>query len=247
MMAGAQYHISYCQILESERRIKLSSIFKLFSYQASTEELSIKEFIGSLSTPSELQYFPTFDLEHFISSLQNYSDITVATQTLQALAFIAGYTVHSYFKKSNRCQACLSFLTEDKEMEIVEALNSAYTLLQFIDRGSLKWPSNCVIEVIVCLWKICKSIEEDPFLLKDIVKGPSRRLIVKITLKIIEEEESRTWRDNCPICDTVGWDMLEKLITSATNCLLSNKIKNITSIQRLHTENTRKLKKFKST
>ena len=57
MMAGAQYHISYCQILESERRIKLSSILKLFSYQASTEELSITEFIGSFSTPSEHQYF----------------------------------------------------------------------------------------------------------------------------------------------------------------------------------------------
>ena len=113
MMSGAQYHISYCQILESERRIKLSSILKLFSNQASTEELSISEFIGSFSTSSEHQHFPNLDLEHFISSLQNYSDITVTTQTLQALAFIAGYTVHSYFKKSNRCQACLSFLTED--------------------------------------------------------------------------------------------------------------------------------------
>ena len=190
MMAGAQYHVSYCQILESERRIKLSSILKLFSSQASTEELSIKEFIGSFSTPSEHQYFPTFDLEHFISSLHNYSIIIVTTQTLQAIAYIAGYTVHSYFKKSNHCQACLSFLTEDKEMEIVGSLDSAYTLLQLIDRGSLKWPSYCVIEAIVSLWKICRSIEEDPLLFKDIVNGPSRHLIVKATLKIIEEEES---------------------------------------------------------
>ena len=70
---------------------------------------------------------------------------------------------------------------------------------------------------------------------------------MKITLKIIEEEESKSWGDNCPICDTVGWDILEKLITSATNCFISNKIKNMNSIQRLHTENTRELKKLKST
>ena len=132
-------------------------------------------------------------------------------------------------------------------MKIVGSLDSAYTLLQLIDRGSLKWPSYCVIEAIVSLWKIFKSIEEDPLLFIDIVNGPSRHLIVKITLKIIEEGESKGWRDSCPICDTVGWDIIVKLLTSATNCFLSNKIKNMNNIRRLHTENTRKLKKFKST
>ena len=67
MMSGAQYHISYCQILESERRMKL------FSSHATTEQLSIDEFISSFSTPSEHQCFPTLDLEQLISSLQNYS------------------------------------------------------------------------------------------------------------------------------------------------------------------------------
>ena len=38
-MSGANYHISYCQILESERRLKVSSILKL--YQSSTEQISI--------------------------------------------------------------------------------------------------------------------------------------------------------------------------------------------------------------
>ena len=55
MMSGAQYHNSYCQIIESERRIKLSSILKLFSSHATTEQLSIGEFISSVSTPSEHQ------------------------------------------------------------------------------------------------------------------------------------------------------------------------------------------------
>ena len=73
MMSGAQYHISYCQILESERRIKLSSILKLFSSHATTEQLSISDVISSFSTPSEHQCFPTLDLEQLISSLQNYS------------------------------------------------------------------------------------------------------------------------------------------------------------------------------
>ena len=85
MMSGAQCHVSYCQFLE--RRIKLLSIMKLFSSDATTEQL--------FSTPSEHQCFPTLQ---FISSLQNYSDVTVTTQTLQALTFIVGYTVHSILR-----------------------------------------------------------------------------------------------------------------------------------------------------
>ena len=41
--------------------------------------------------------------------------------------------------------------------------------------------------------------------------------------------------------------MQQKLMTSATNCFLSNLIKNMNSLHRLHTENIRKLEKFKST
>ena len=46
-MSGANYHISYCQILESERRLKVYSILKL--YQSSTEQISIHEFISKFS------------------------------------------------------------------------------------------------------------------------------------------------------------------------------------------------------
>ena len=41
MMSGAQYHISYTQILESQRRLNLSNILKLFSHQ-NKSELSLK-------------------------------------------------------------------------------------------------------------------------------------------------------------------------------------------------------------
>ena len=38
-MSGAQYHITYCQILESERRLQLSNILKLFSTKLKSDEL----------------------------------------------------------------------------------------------------------------------------------------------------------------------------------------------------------------
>ena len=44
MIAGAHYHITYCQILETERRLKLSSILKLFVNIPSGEKTSLNDF-----------------------------------------------------------------------------------------------------------------------------------------------------------------------------------------------------------
>ena len=41
-MTGAQYHISYCQTLETERRLKLSRILELFSEKPAEDNISLK-------------------------------------------------------------------------------------------------------------------------------------------------------------------------------------------------------------
>ena len=207
-------------------------------------DLSLKEFIDSFSTSTEPA--STLQTEHFLSSIQEYSVIKDPTTTLQVLVFIAGYTVYSYFKNSARCHSCLSFLTEDKEMEIEASPESIYKLLQVMDRGALKWPSSIVIQVLVCMWKIFTSIEQQPKLFQELIEGPSRRILVNLTLRVLKDEESEYWRNKCPNCHTIGWDILNTLITTGANCFLSNKVKNLNALHRLEVENTRKLKKFKS-
>ena len=49
MMSGANYHVSYLQILESERRLKVSNILSLFSDQI-VSTTSLQEFIQSFSS-----------------------------------------------------------------------------------------------------------------------------------------------------------------------------------------------------
>ena len=171
----------------------MSNILKIFSSGGWEQDCSIKEFINSFTALTESQPASHFQFEHFLPAVQNLSLVNVPTQTFQTLAFIAGYTVYSYFKNSNRCQSCLSFLTEDKEMEI-ETSESIYKLLQIMDRGALKWPSGFVVNVIVCVWRIFTSLEQQPQLFQDLIRGLSRQLIVNLTLRVIEDEDSVCWR-----------------------------------------------------
>ena len=50
MMSGSNYHISYLQILETERRLKLSNILKIFASQQDFGLYSIQTFIESYSS-----------------------------------------------------------------------------------------------------------------------------------------------------------------------------------------------------
>ena len=247
MMSGAQYHISYCQILETERRLKLSRILELFSEKPAEDNISLKNFLESCSSTCDQDSPVSFSFETYHSAIQDYSGIELSTQLLQSLCFIAGYSVYVYYKHSDKCQSCLSFLTEDKEMEIEEPSDSKYRLIQIIDRGSLKWPSSCVIDAIITLWKLFTAIENQPGLLGSFVTGPSRKILIHLTITVLENEQADIWRDMCNSCGTLMWDILAKLLASTSNCILSNKIKNMNALLPLKSivENTRKLKKLK--
>ena len=226
--------------------MKLSRILELFSEKPAEDNISLKNFLESCSSTCDQDSSVSFSFEIYNSAIQDYSGIELSTQLLQSLCFIAGYSVYVYYKHSDKCQSCLSFLTEDKEMEIEEPSDSKYRLIQIIDRGSLKWPSSCVIDAIITK-KLFSAIENQPGLLGSFVTGPSRKIRIHLTITVLENEQADIWRDMCNSCGTLMSDILAKLLTSTSNCILSNKIKNLNALLPLKSivENTRKLKKLK--
>ena len=89
-MAGAHYHITYCQILETERRIKLSNIIKLIPIKCLKDSFSIKEFLDTFSS-FDYHVDTSLNLVHYISQIQDTEDIDTDVNTLQSIVFIAGF------------------------------------------------------------------------------------------------------------------------------------------------------------
>ena len=164
--------------------------------------------------------------------------------TLQSLAFVAGYAVHSYFKHS-KCEACLKALSEPKTFEFEETTERKFVLISLLDRESLTWPSDRVFEATIYLWRIFVKIEQHPTLMGNSITGPSRTILIQFALHFIAENESEDWREKCLVCKRLGWDVLQILLKSTTNCLLSNKVKNVNALIRSRGEDKRKLNKFK--
>ena len=156
--------------------------------------------------------------------------------------FIGGYAVYLYLRTTN-CNICIQLLTEDKDIEITDA--TKYDLLIYIDRGSLKWPTDIVIESIVILWKIFIKIDEDEAVKKQFYSSPSRKVLVQLAESVIVENYSENWRKNCHSCNASGWNILRKILGICTNCILANKVRNINSQIASGKKDTRKIKKFK--
>ena len=97
-MSGSNYHVSYGQILETERRLKISSVLKLFSQEPSSKENNLGSFIKSFTPKEDVCDSPIIDLALFLSKLQDISTIIIGCETLQSLTFIAGYCVYQYLK-----------------------------------------------------------------------------------------------------------------------------------------------------
>ena len=244
MLSGAQYQVTACQVYESERRIKIYSILKLFSNQSSYNNMSLKAFIDTFSSSFKEDEL-NINLDMFIPILEVQETVEPPLSIIQSMAFIGGYAIHSLLKKSKeRCPDCLIFLTEDKVIEFVD-YESAYKLIEILDRGSLKWPSQPVLDVILKIWNIYTSIESDSDLFNKLLTEPSRSILVRLTLLHFEAEHEDLWQTQCSSCEIFRWDILKKLIFTTCNCILSNTVKNINSSQR-DKDHSRKLKKFKS-
>ena len=79
-----------------------------------------------------------------------------------------------------------------------------------MDRGSLKWPSDDVVDSIVVLWKIFMKIEEDEVLKKLFYCSPSRQMLIQLAERVLVDEYSEYWRRSCPNCATLGWNIVKK-------------------------------------
>ena len=80
-MSGAQYNISYCQILEFERRLNLSHVLKLFSHDTETDksdDILLKRFLKTFSqnTTGHEQQF-SFNLKRYMVEMSDLHTITL--------------------------------------------------------------------------------------------------------------------------------------------------------------------------
>ena len=129
------------------------SKLKIFASQQDSGIYSIQTFIDSYSS-LYTNNGDEIDVQLVWDEIDDITSIECSLQTLQSLAFIAGYVVHKYYKKKTQpCHVCIDLLTIDKDFIFDEDSQPEFRILQLTDHGGLKYPSVFILESIVTLWK----------------------------------------------------------------------------------------------
>ena len=111
-MSDSNYNVSVCQVLESERVLKLSNILKLYTRQSVIRK-DRESFMGFLNTFITEKDSTSDRSQNYIIDLALYESIIsneIADpdlETRQALAFIAGYAAFSSIKSSQKVPNCV--------------------------------------------------------------------------------------------------------------------------------------------
>ena len=109
-MSGSHYNISYCQILESERKLQLSNLLKfLYIEQAGSDTICIKEYLKSFADDNVEERHSEIDFEYFTDELLDITNPIFDNSQIECINYIAGDAVFSYFKQSSECSVCHEF------------------------------------------------------------------------------------------------------------------------------------------
>ena len=127
-------------------------------------------------------------------------------------------------------KTAVSAVTEEKDLQVEEPPDSKYKLVQIIEEGSPKWPSNNVIDATLTIWLTFRKMVNSSELWRDFLIGPSLPILVELTVILVELQQSETWRYTCPGCGVMGWKILRKLSTITSNCILYYKTKNMNAL-----------------
>ncbi|PSN30096.1 hypothetical protein C0J52_26283 [Blattella germanica] len=135
IMSGCNYNVSVQQIIESERKLKVTSLLKLRS--RSSVSLNVSEVIADINASTE--NIVTVDcFEEFDTIMAACSEIEIDDSTLEVIIFIAGYVSFKVCYKTS-CLMCKQLLIIDHELDF--DVPSELNYFNNLNRGGLKYPS----------------------------------------------------------------------------------------------------------
>ena len=224
-MSGGNYFISVKQLLESENKIKLSS---LLNSGISLDSLTSVVKESDVTTKSEFFQFNVPD-----------DGITLSDNELQVVFYVSGYCGHR-IKMSVTCDECVSCFVDEYVLPVVDVPTDFFN---YINRGRLKAPTPrlfnflCKVYTLFCLLKSSNKFDE--FLR---LRSP-----VNCFVSLVEERffnDSYICKQYSCIHDLyVHW---RRCVRTFFNCLSRNLVRNLQTQQNLTACSSKKIHKLRS-
>lgn len=224
-LSGGNYHVSVQQVLEAEKKLRLSSALELSSDKLG--HIAVRNIRDSLldevstcenTIPSELTGIPLEVLDSCYSCDE------------ASMVYISGFVVHKTVRLLN-CHKCKDMIQMDRDLSVDDdssddavehTLDTSY--VQFLDRGGLKYPSLSAVLVgyrAYCVVQILISNKyENTFLLLQKQKSVVNKLVCEVILA--DDYFQSETAEACDLCCKPNIEVMKMLVPHFINVLLNN-------------------------
>ena len=247
-MSGGNYNVSVRQVLESERKIKITSLVKFSNF-------NIKAIDECLYDDAYSQQHVYTEVANVLASkiLASYNVQNFDQGDLAACFYVAGYAANT-IRKSISCDACISLFVENNEpvttfplFDIACDLLMASKFTNQINRGGLVYPTDAVFYLCALTSSVFSIISNNSILKTKILCDRSPRLLFAELILIITSKIESPHNFNTVICSSYHQTSLfyKRYLYVLFNCMAKNVIKTVNFANNC-TGIARKIKKFKS-
>lgn len=238
-LSGANYHISFLQLIESERKLRFKSVVLLAGKNGNVPLTTLLPCCDEPQT--------SVDITPFNSVLKSeFSIQCIPEEVLPILSYIAGYVVRHEIRQQN-CELCVSWLQSKKTVDV--EIPPEFKLIEALDRGKLMLPSELSLIAICVVWFVMQIIVDNfkgKFLACKNQLGLLKKLTSQILTNYLKDCNTRMLIDSEESCLCSCKVAIKLVNISNRGCkiMLNNFVKNENDEKRCNTD--RKLKKFKT-
>ena len=222
-LSGCNYHVAVSQIVESEKRLRLSSLLKFHS--ARFGETSVQNYLSDFQ-----EALPPCDLldstgliGDMLSSAADMEELP--SDEIVTLVYVAGYVATKGVERMNctNCQTQLTDATKTGELH-VQFQSDIETYFTLMDRGGLKYPSATLLLVVQLAYQLFNLTLQSQFESRFVSQPSQKSLFIALNKMYWAEKEIETdARDAvCPRCGRAGESLLVAAIATFSNVLLNN-------------------------
>jgi hypothetical protein len=206
-LSGCNYNVSFQQILESEKKLRVKKILDL----ARTGTLSIKDISDSSQNVSEENLAANINEFNYIFD-GNYLEVCALDQG--STLYVCGYASFSVCKRLS-CSFCKDLIRESKGDDISD------TYFDSLQRGGLSLPTESVISIFFHMHAIFDFIINDSMLENKFLHSPDQTKII-MTLTNTSLEKCNFFDELECMCGETLKNIVPLFYSVFSNILLNN-------------------------
>ena len=210
-LSGANYFISWKQLVDSDRKIRSISLLK-------HSEFSVSDIDNMLAQRSAITSGVSAVAEDIFSELQ-FSSILSDTDFV-IIRYVCGACARSLIN-CKKCEFCKEYLVENEPSHVQS------DFIREISRGGLLFPSEFTTTLDALCWLIFVEIQRTPHLRKSFLQCTSQRELFCSIVGIACSERFDTFfrRTHCP----KGHDLIFEISQHIYNCMAKNLAKSLST------------------